>query len=132
MIVADANIIVYRFIPSSRTDDVISLVNFDAEWAAPILWRSEVRNALSNHMRVGQINKQDAKTMMLLATACLLGGEHSVSDHAVFELVAKSRCSAYDCEYVALAEALGTILVTEDQKLLRAFPKRCRSIRQVI
>jgi predicted nucleic acid-binding protein len=132
VIVADANIIVYRFIPSSRTDDVISLVNFDAEWAAPILWRSEVRNALSNHMRVGQINKQDAKTMMLLATACLLGGEHSVSDHAVFELVAKSRCSAYDCEYVALAEALGTILVTEDQKLLRAFPKRCRSIRQVI
>ena len=132
MIVADANIIVYRFIPSSRTDDVISLVNFDAEWAAPILWRSEVRNALSNHMRVGQINKQDAKTMMQLASACLLGGEHAVSDHAVFELVAKSRCSAYDCEYVALAEALGTILVTEDQKLMRAFPKKCRSIRQVI
>jgi predicted nucleic acid-binding protein len=70
--------------------------------------------------------------MMQLATACLLGGEHAVSDHAVFELVAKSRCSAYDCEYVALAEALGTILVTEDQKLLRAFPKRCRSIVQVI
>jgi predicted nucleic acid-binding protein len=132
VIVADANIIVYRFIPSSRTDDVISLVNFDAEWAAPILWRSEVRNALSNHMRVGQINKQDAQTMMQLATACLLGGEHTVSDRAVFELVAKSRCSAYDCEYVALAEALGTILVTEDQKLMRAFPKRCRSIRQVI
>ena len=132
MIVADANIIVYRFIPSSRTDDVISLVNFDAEWAAPILWRSEVRNALSNHMRVGQINKQDAKTMMQLASACLLGGEHAVSDHAVFELVAKSRCSAYDCEYVALAESLGTILVTEDQALLRAFPLRCRSIKQVI
>jgi predicted nucleic acid-binding protein len=132
VIVADANIIVYRFIPSSRTEDAISLVNFDAEWAAPILWRSEVRNALSNHMRAGQINRQDAKTMMQLATACLLGGEHAVSDHAVFELVAKSRCSAYDCEYVALAEALGTILVTEDQKLLRAFPKRCRSIVQVI
>jgi len=130
VIVADANIIVYRF--SSRTEDAISLVNFDAEWAAPILWRSEVRNALSNHMRAGQINRQDAKTMMQLATACLLGGEHAVSDHAVFELVAKSRCSAYDCEYVALAEALGTILVTEDQKLLRAFPKRCRSIVQVI
>jgi len=132
VIVADANIIVYRFIPSSRTEDAISLVNFDAEWAAPILWRSEVRNALSNHMRAGQINRQDAKTMMQLSTACLLGGEHAVSDHAVFELVAKSRCSAYDCEYVALAEALGTILVTEDQKLLRAFPKRCRSIVQVI
>ena len=78
MIVADANIIVYRFIPSSRTEDAISLVNFDAEWAAPILWRSEVRNALSNHMRAGQINRQDAKTMMQLATACLLGGEHAV------------------------------------------------------
>jgi len=132
VIVADANIIVYRLIPSSRTADVISLVHFDVEWAAPILWRSEVRNALSNHMRAGHINKQDAKSMMQLATACLLGGEHAVSNHVVFDLVARSRCSAYDCEYIALAEALGTVLVTEDQKLLRAFPKRCRSIAQVI
>ncbi len=69
---------------------------------------------------------------MRLGESCLLGGEHSVSDHVVFDLVARSRCSAYDCEYVALAQALGTILVTEDRALLRAFPRESRTIAQVI
>ncbi len=32
-------------------------------------------------------------------------------------------CSAYDCEFVALAIKLNTHLVTMDKKLLRAFPK---------
>jgi predicted nucleic acid-binding protein len=83
-------------------------------------------------MRAGHINSHQAEVMMQIAATSLLGGEHTVSDHAVFDLVTRSRCSAYDCEYVALAEALGVVMVTEDKALLRAFPKRCRSIAQVI
>jgi predicted nucleic acid-binding protein len=132
VIVTDANIIVYRLITNSRTTEVESLVKFDPEWAVPGLWRSEVRNALASHMRAGHIDSHQAEVMMQIAATSLLGGEHTVSDHAVFDLVTRSRCSAYDCEYVALAEALGVVMVTEDKALLRAFPKRCRSIAQVI
>jgi predicted nucleic acid-binding protein len=42
----------------------------------------------------------------------------------VLELVRDSDCSAYDCEFVALATKLDAKLVTMDRKLLRAFPKR--------
>ncbi len=35
----------------------------------------------------------------------------------------RSDCSAYDCEYVALAKRLGVKLVTMDRKVLRAFPE---------
>jgi len=38
--------------------------------------------------------------------------------------VRDSDCSAYDCEFVALATKLGAMLVTMDAKLLRAFPKQ--------
>jgi len=38
--------------------------------------------------------------------------------------VRDSDCSAYDCEFMALAMKLDTRLVTVDKKLLRAFPKR--------
>lgn len=132
MIVTDANILIYRLVPNSRSQDAMALAQFDAEWAAPVLWRSEVRNVLAGYLRSGRLGSREAETAMELGTACLLGGEHYVSNHAVFDLVSQSRCSAYDCEYVALAQALGTILVTEDQALLRAFPRQCRSISQAI
>lgn len=132
MIVVDANVLVYRLVNGPRTPDVILLVQHDAMWSAPLLWRSEVRNALAMHMRAEQITQRDAESALLIGESCLLGGERRVSDQAVFNLIARSKCSSYDCEYVALAETLGTILVTEDQALLKAFPQRCRSIKQVI
>ena len=66
------------------------------------------------------------------AADTLKGHEHTVSDHAVMTLIMQSRCTAYDCEFAALAEALGTVLVTEDKALLSAFPKLCRSLGQMI
>jgi len=41
----------------------------------------------------------------------------------VLDLVAVSDCSAYDCEYVALARHLNVRLVTVDNKILRSFPE---------
>ena len=44
--------------------------------------------------------------------------------------VAESTCSAYDCEYVALAEDLKTKLVTTDKQILRDFPEWAVSLRE--
>ena len=48
--------------------------------------------------------------------------EFEVKSEAVFELCAQSGCSAYDCEYVALAQSLRISLITRDKALLAAFP----------
>jgi len=40
----------------------------------------------------------------------------------VLGLAAQSGCTAYDCEFVALAADLGTRLVTADRRVLAAFP----------
>ena len=56
------------------------------------------------------------------AESLLAGAEFEVDSLTVLELVRGSDCSAYECEFVALAMKLETRLVTMDRKLLRAFP----------
>lgn len=58
---------------------------------------------------------------------CLTGAESMVKSYTVpsatvMNLVERSSCSAYDCEYAALAESLGIKLVTADKQLCREFP----------
>ena len=128
MIVVDTNVIAYRWLPGPRNADCDALVRLDTEWAAPLLWRSEFRNVLAGYIRSGKLPVADAERAMRHAAASLLGGEFAVADDVVLGLVGRSKCSAYDCEFVALAEALDTLLVTEDKALLATFPKRCRSL----
>ncbi len=132
MIVVDTNILAYRWLPGPRAEAIDRLLALDPEWASPALWRSEFRNLLAGYVRANRLTLPEAEAALQKARHCLLAGEHSVADHAVLALVARSRCTAYDCEYAALAETLDTVLVTDDQALLAAFPKLCRSLDQML
>ena len=66
----------------------------------------------------------EARTLQAEAESLLAGSEHEVDSERVLELVRDSDCSAYDCEFVALAMRLGVKLVTMDAKLLKAFPRQ--------
>jgi predicted nucleic acid-binding protein len=49
--------------------------------------------------------------------------ERNVSSNLVIELVALSKCTSYDCEYVALAKEMNLTLVTFDKDIMRDFPR---------
>jgi predicted nucleic acid-binding protein len=57
------------------------------------------------------------------AESLVAGNEHEVDSRRVLELVRDSQCSAYNCEFVALAARLGTKVATMDAKVLKAFPQ---------
>jgi len=61
---------------------------------------------------------------MEAAEGALAGREHLVPSAPVLEIAGRSRLSAYDCEFVALASVLSVPLVTEDKAILKAFPDR--------
>lgn len=132
MIVVDTNILAYHCLPGPASRRTELLLRLDPEWTAPPLWRAEFRNLLCGYMRRGELTEAKALEIIADAADTLKGGEHTTSDHAVLALVSRSRCTAYDCEFAALAEALGTVLVTEDKALLSAFPKLCRSLDQML
>ena len=94
----------------------------DAAWAAPVLWRSELRSVLTLYMRREALALELAIEMFAQAELIIGVREHVVPARSVLELVDITSCSAYDCEYAALAAALGVPLVTTDRQLLAGFP----------
>jgi len=122
MIVVDTNIVAYLYLPSEHSAAAEAWFQHDPDWAVPILWRSEFRNILAGYMRRGQLSWQQVLALQSEAEGLLMGAEHEVDSSDVLELVRDSACSAYDCEFMALALKLDTKLLTMDRQLLRAFP----------
>ena len=122
MIVIDSNILVYVLIPGVRTAAVQALFVRET-WVVPLLWRSESRNVLTGYVRRGELAIEEARALQAEAEDLVGDSEYQVDSNIVLDLVNRSDCSAYDCEYVALAKQLGVKLVTMDRKVLRAFPE---------
>jgi predicted nucleic acid-binding protein len=123
MIVVDTNVVAYLFLRGDFAAQAEVWLRRDREWAAPILWRSELRNLLAGYLRRKQLTFDAVREIQREAEALLIGNEHEVDSQSVLELVRDSECSAYDCEFVSVAMRLGVKLVTADGKLLKAFPK---------
>jgi len=68
----------------------------------------------------------------IIAEELMKENEFQVQSKDVIELAAESGCSAYDCEYVALARDSGVKLVTTDKELLKAFPDIVDHLQNVV
>ena len=123
MIVVDSNIIIYVHVQSEKTDLALRTLKKDPCWVAPPLWESEFRNVMAGYIRRRILNLEDAKRIMDSALKTMEGREILPPSGLVLDLVAKSDCSAYDCEYVALARHLNVKLITADNKILQSFPE---------
>lgn len=122
MIVADTNLLIYLYVQGQRTQESEAVLQQDALWAAPLLWRSEFRNVLIGLVRTDALQLEKALAIIDEAERWLSGHEYSVVSRQVLELARRSGCSAYDCEFVALAQDLDVPLVTNDRQILKAFP----------
>ncbi|MDH4327238.1 MAG: type II toxin-antitoxin system VapC family toxin [Nitrospira sp.] len=122
MIVADTNLLIYLYVQGQRTEESEAVLRRDPVWTAPLLWRSEFRNALIGLVRKDALALDEALSMVDEAERWLAGREYSVVSRHVLTLAEKSGCSACDCEFVALAQDLAVQLVTTDRQILKAFP----------
>ena len=123
MIVVDTNIIGYLYLTSSHSIQAEQVLVKDPLWAAPLLWRSEFRNVLANYLRKKILRLEEAQQIMSEAMRLMYEREYEVTSLQVLSLAASSNCSAYDCEFVALAEDLGLPLITVDKHILDQFPE---------
>jgi len=130
MIVIDTNVIAYLFMNGEFTQNAERLLKSDSQWCAPLLWRSEFRSILALYMRKKLLSLNQSYEIMGEAQKILKGNEYSVDSIAVLEKVNKCKLSAYDLEFVTLAESLKVKLITLDKKIINEFPKAAVSLRE--
>jgi len=132
LIVADTNTIAYLLIAGERTQQAKQALRRDPDWAAPLLWRSELRSVIALFLRSGFVSLAQALQLMEQAETLMHGREYEVTSSRVLSLVAASQCSAYDCEFIALAQELAVPLVTSDSKILSEFPSVAVSLEDFV
>lgn len=123
MIIADANLLVYRTVQGPRTETAKLARRRDGEWKSPRLWRVEFRNAVLKHVRAGHLTLAEALASYEFARSLIARDEPEGDPRSVLEIALAYGISAYDAEYVAVARALGVRVVSTDARLIKAVPE---------
>ena len=74
-------------------------------------------------LRYGGLPLEEALDAIADTEEQMYGRERFVDPEHIMRLVTSSSCTAYDCEFVALAQELRVPLVTTDKQILRDFPR---------
>ena len=128
MIVVDTNVIVYLYMAGPFTGAAQQALAKDSRWVAPHLWRSQVRSVLARCVTQKQLRLGVAQKIMQAAEVQLQQNEFEVNSEQVLKLATSSGCTAYDCEFVALAINFNIPLITMDKQVLRSFPNVARPL----
>ena len=123
MIIADANLITYYYIPGPHQMVAVKVLEKDPLWFVPPIMASEFRNILLGYVRSKQLSAKDGIELAARVELFFYPRTKAVSAAKVMDMAYASGCSSYDGEYAALAHTLKVRLVTSDKLLLKSFPE---------
>ena len=129
MIVVDTNVLAYLFLEGEHTHEAEQVLKIDPDWVSTRLWRSEFRSVLALCLRKKTVSLDQALKIAQTAELFMKGKEYEPFSPDILRLVSDSPCSAYDCEFVALAQTFNAPLVTSDEQLLKHFPSTAVSLK---
>jgi predicted nucleic acid-binding protein len=123
MIVADANLVAYYYLPGPLQPLAQKIMQKDSVWLVPPIFISEFRNIILGFVRKDKLHKKDAIELAVRVELVFNQKTKGISSVQVMDVACDSGCSAYDAEYISLAQMMNIKLVTNDKFLLTAFPK---------
>ena len=129
MIVVDTNVIAYLFLEGEHTPEAERVLKIDPDWVSSRLWRSEFRSVLALYLKKKTISFDQSLNIAQAAELFMREKEYEPFSPEILRLVLDSRCSAYDCEFVALAQAFNAPLVTSDERILKHFSSTAVSLK---
>ena len=132
MLLVDTNVVAYLLIDGDLTERAQQLHSRDGDWRSEAFLLVEFTNVLASYLAARRITLALAQDFLGRA-ATLLDGKLARVPHAnVLATVARYRVSAYDGRFLALADQLGSRLVTEDARLRAAAPRLTQSVAEAL
>lgn len=118
MIVVDTNILAYFMIRGEHSEAVDKLYGYDSDWIAPRLWLDEFLNVLATSERHGKLTESESDSILSDVSELMRDASYDVPAYRILSTSRRTGCTAYDSQYLALAEDLGLQLYTFDKKLV--------------
>jgi predicted nucleic acid-binding protein len=122
VIAVDTNVISALCVAGPLSAHADACFRRDPNWAAPRLWRDEFLNVLATSVRLGSFDLRVAESAWHAAVLRLSAHEQHPDPLRTLSIATTHRITAYDAQFVAVAQTLGVPLVTEDKELLKKFP----------
>jgi predicted nucleic acid-binding protein len=120
-VVVDANIAIKWIVSEDLEAEARSLLMHEEHFEAPDFFLAEVANTIWTKRRRGEIGPYEAEAGLrfIRRQIATFHSSDSLYERA-FSLALRLDHPAYDCFYLACAEAADTVLVTADSPLCRA------------
>ncbi len=119
----DTNVLVYflfKGYESKSSDEVLAKTQF---WCAPSLVYHEFESVVVRHFRHKLISRADAFEMHADFSLLVENRIIDPAPESVLRTAFASNLSAYDAQFVALATEIEGRLITNDKKIVAAFPE---------
>ena len=132
MLVVDTNIVAYLLIDGDHTDAAQDLRRRDPDWRSEAFLLVEFTNVLASSIATKRMSNTLAGDILSGAITLLDGKLVRIPHPSVLSIAFRYRVTAYDARFLALAQRLGTRLVTEDAKLRLAAPALTQSLAEAL
>jgi predicted nucleic acid-binding protein len=132
MLLVDTNVVAYLLIEGDRTEAAQELRTRDPDWRSEAFLLVEFTNVLASSIARKRMTLLLAEDFLEKAAALFDGKLARIPHASVLAMATRHRVSTYDARFLALADQLGSRLITEDAKLRAAAPALTQSMAEAL
>ncbi len=132
MLIVDTNVVVYLLIQGDHTTAAQKLYSRDPDWRSEAFLLVEFTNVLASSVAMERMTLALAQDSLAKIMALFDGKLARVAHPLVLAIAARYRVSAYDAHFLALADQLGSHLITQDARLRAAAPALTQSLAEAL